>query len=150
MENYRQHGFVVVRGAVPVQLCDDVIHDIWGTLGLRPDRPAKWYRTRPADATRSGARHPTELGAGRAQQDLEVSMLSLWQSDACWATRYSTQALAIGNTLLYTPGQVYSELIDGPPGLALKPLGPSAQLCCDHLSAAGFLFNCFLLTGQEG
>eukprot|EP01050_Picozoa_sp_SAG11_P019598 SAG11_NODE_3151_length_2646_cov_4.100903_2_plen_398_part_00 len=102
-EHFAEHGYCVVRGAVPKRLCDAVVADIWEVVELRPDDPpASWYRRRPARSTRSGARHPLELDAGRAQQDLEVSMLNLWQTDACWATRQHPAVHAAFAALLGT------------------------------------------------
>jgi ectoine hydroxylase-related dioxygenase (phytanoyl-CoA dioxygenase family) len=41
---FHTNGYVLVKGAVPKQNCENVVEAIWAFTGQRPDNPESWYR----------------------------------------------------------------------------------------------------------
>ena len=51
LAHWDEHGFVVVRGAVPREACAAAEAAVWAHLGMDPAAPATWYREPPAVVT---------------------------------------------------------------------------------------------------
>ncbi|MDA1191737.1 MAG: phytanoyl-CoA dioxygenase family protein [Candidatus Poribacteria bacterium] len=71
IEFFDENGYVVVRNAVPIPLCDAVVDAIWEFLGMDRDDPDDWYR------------EPHQPGAG---------MVHMHQHPTMWETRQSPRA----------------------------------------------------------
>lgn len=47
LRHFEEHGYLVLRGAVPRAQCAAARAAIWDYLGASPDEPASWYRPHP-------------------------------------------------------------------------------------------------------
>ena len=47
LRHFEEHGYLVLRGAVPPAQCAAARTAIWDYLGASPDEPASWYRPHP-------------------------------------------------------------------------------------------------------
>lgn len=83
LDFWEEHGYLVLRGAVPPQQCAATRSAIWEFLGASPDDAASWYRPHPA---KSGlmlqfSDHPA-LAANRCSARIRQAYEQLYGSAA--------------------------------------------------------------------
>jgi hypothetical protein len=87
LEFWRRNGYLVLKKAVPEQLCADVREAIWKLLGASPDEPASWYR--PHESKRGVMLHLFDhpaLDAVRQSKRIYQACRQLYGSEAIHKT----------------------------------------------------------------
>ncbi|MGK5027863.1 phytanoyl-CoA dioxygenase family protein [Janthinobacterium sp. RB2R34] len=87
LQFWKQHGYVVLRGAVPQDLCQAAQAAIWDYLGASLDDRASWYRTHPGKVgfMLQFSDHPA-LETIRHQPRIRRAYQQLYRSDAIYPT----------------------------------------------------------------
>lgn len=75
-QQFESEGMVILRGAVPPEICDAVAAEMFAFVGQDSSSPASWYRERPV-----GARRFTTVSS------CDNTMLNMWGTQAMWDLR---------------------------------------------------------------
>ena len=83
---WHEHGYVIVRGAVPKEQARATEQAVWEALGMSPHDPATWY-TKPIGKgiMMEFYHHPT-LQANRESRRIHKAFAQLWQTADLWKT----------------------------------------------------------------
>ncbi len=83
---FEKNGYVVVRGAVPVEDCEAVVDAVFDFLGMDPNDPEDWYRPphRPNGMVEL-YQHPA-LWKNRQNPRIYGAMVDLYQNEKLWVS----------------------------------------------------------------
>ncbi|TGE25986.1 phytanoyl-CoA dioxygenase [Hymenobacter aquaticus] len=83
---WQQHGYVVVRGAIPRAQAMATEQAVWGALGMQPDNPASWYTLPIGKGIMMDFYHHPTLAANRRVLRIQKAFAQLWQTPDLWTT----------------------------------------------------------------
>jgi Phytanoyl-CoA dioxygenase (PhyH) len=82
---WHEHGYAVLREAVPPALCAAAEHALWQHLRADPDDPQTWYQVRDHGIMVQYFQHPA-FEAIRREPRIHKAFAQLWGSADLWAT----------------------------------------------------------------
>jgi hypothetical protein len=82
---WNEHGYVVLRQAVPPAIRDAAAQALWQHLGARSDDPETWYRSKDHGIMVQYFQHPA-FAAIRRSPRIHKAFAQLWGTADLWAT----------------------------------------------------------------
>ncbi|UOQ97470.1 phytanoyl-CoA dioxygenase family protein [Hymenobacter sp. 5317J-9] len=81
-----EHGYVVVRGAVPKEQARATERAVWEALGMDPSDPTTWYQKPIGKGIMMEFYHHPTLLANRQSKRIEKAFAQLWHTADLWKT----------------------------------------------------------------
>ncbi|UOQ54705.1 phytanoyl-CoA dioxygenase family protein [Hymenobacter cellulosivorans] len=81
-----EHGYVVVRQAIPREQARATELAVWEALGMEPDNPASWYQKPIGKGIMMDFYHHPTLSANRQVLRIQKAFAQLWQTPDLWTT----------------------------------------------------------------
>ena len=85
LAHFDEHGYVVLRDAVPAAMRDEAAQALWQYLGADPNDPETWYRQRDHGIMVQYFQHPA-FAAIRRAPGIHKAFAQLWGTADLWAT----------------------------------------------------------------
>ena len=85
LAHFDEHGYVVLRDAVPAAMRDEAAQALWQHLGADPNDPETWYRQRDHGIMVQYFQHPAFTAIRRAPR-IHKAFAQLWGKADLWAT----------------------------------------------------------------
>lgn len=86
LAHWDEHGYVVLRGAVPKEQARATENAVWAALGMDPHDAANWYRKPIGKGIMMDFYHHPTLRANRESRRIHKAFAQLWGTADLWKT----------------------------------------------------------------
>lgn len=83
LAHWDEHGYLILRDAIPADSRDAAAEAVWRHVGARPDEPDSWYGSRPQGVMVQYFQHPA-FSANRRAERIHKAFAQLWGHADLW------------------------------------------------------------------
>jgi hypothetical protein len=86
LEHWDEHGYVILREAIPREQARAAEEAVWNDLGMTPNDPLSWYERSIGKGIMTELYYHPALNAARSSMRIRKAFAQLWDSNDLWVT----------------------------------------------------------------